>query len=85
MKLLLLKLRPIPKSVWRNTFEAEDVPHVEVWPQVELTPYQTKKVNQAKAWWDRGRVRIYEASKKCTHLYLNGNKCWHCGKTKVGS
>jgi len=57
-KLLKLTRRTIPKSVWRNTFEPLEVEHIEVWPQVELTPYQVKKITQAKAWWGRVRNNI---------------------------
>lgn len=45
MKLLLLKLRPIPKSVWRNTFEAEDVQHNDVFPERELVDGKLMSIN----------------------------------------
>lgn len=58
LSIFKLQLRPMPKSVWRNIFPPE-VEYTDTFSDVvELTPYQTKKVNQAKAWWGRVRNNI---------------------------
>lgn len=48
MKYLLsifkLQLRPMPKSVWRNTFPPE-VQHNDVFPERELVDGQTMSIN----------------------------------------
>ena len=50
----LLK-RPLPKSI-----ERQDVPHVEVFPERELTAEQQKEVLRAKTFWQLQLKKTYK-------------------------
>ena len=63
MNILNLIKRPVLQSINRQ-MQCDEVDHVEVWPERELTPNQVRTINRLKAIWQWQSTKIYKELNK---------------------